>query len=219
VSHATVTATREDSFRSPQDRSSRSQLYALLSLAFAFPDVSLHSGVKDGQLAQQLTAALGGLPCRIRTSDLHWTAPDSYEDMQTEYIRLFQIGGRRGPPCSLHEGFYTRDRSQTLQKLIRFYNYFGFRVVECVMPDHLPVQLEFMSELAAGGDVDDTGMLRAQRDFLNTHLAWADDVAGRVATSRPHPFYRSLTTLLSRLVAADQKFIRNSLGDQDNGRN
>ena len=219
MSHATVTATREDSFRSPPDRSSRSQLYALLSLAFSFPDVSLHSGVKDGRLAQQLTAALGGLPCRIRTSDLRWTAPDSYEDMQSEYIRLFQIGGRRGPPCSLHQGFYTKDRSQTLQKLIRCYTYFGFRGGECVMPDHLPVQLEFMSELAAGGAVDDAGMLRAQRDFVHTHLGWADDIAGRVAASRPHPFYRSLTTLLSRLVAADEKFIRTALGDQYDGRN
>jgi TorA maturation chaperone TorD len=132
--------------------------------------------------------------------------------MQSEYIRLFQIGGRRGPPCSLHEGFYTRDRSQTLQNLIRFYNYFGFRVVECVMPDHLPVQLEFMSELA-GGAADDVSGLRAQRDFLSTHLAWTDDLTGRVAKTKPHAFYRSLATLLSRLIVADQQFIRNALGD------
>ena len=137
--------------------------------------------------------------------------------MQSEYIRLFQIGGRRGPPCPLHEGFYTRDRSQTLQKLIRFYNYFGFRVTECVMPDHLPVELEFMSELAAGGAADDLSGLRAQRDFLRGHLAWAEDLARRVAMARPHPFYRSLTAVLSRLVAADQQFIRSALGDQYDG--
>lgn len=164
-------------------------------------------------MAVRLTAALEGLPCRLRTSDLRWTAPQTHEEMQSEYIRLFQIGGRRGPPCSLHAGFYARDRSQTLQNLIRFYNYFGFRVVECVMPDHLPVQLEFMSELAAGGATDDESGLRAQRDFLSTHLAWTDDLAGRVAKARPHAFYRSLTTLLSRLIAADRQFIRSALGD------
>jgi TorA maturation chaperone TorD len=138
--------------------------------------------------------------------------------MQTEYIRLFQIGGRRGPPCPLHEGFYTRDRARTLQNLIRFYNYFGFRVVECVMPDHLPVQLEFMSELAAGAVVDGLSGLRAQHDFLRAHLAWTNDLAGRVAKTGPHPFYRSLTALTSRLIAADQQFIRSALGDQYDGR-
>lgn len=210
MSLTTVTATREDS---SLDSSSRSQLYATLSLAFSFPDVSLHTRVRDGQLTEQLTAALGRLPCRLRSSDLHWPTPKSHEDMESEYIRLFQIGGRRGPPCSLHEGFYRRDRSQTLQNLICFYNYFGFRVVECVMPDHLPVQLEFMSELAAGGGVDDLSGLRAQRDFLNTHLSWTNDLAGRVAAARPHAFYRSLATLLSRLIAADQQHIRSALGD------
>jgi TorA maturation chaperone TorD len=139
--------------------------------------------------------------------------------MESEYIRLFQIGGRRGPPCSLHEGFYTRDRSQTLQGLIRFYNYFGFRVVECVMPDHLPVQLEFMSELVSGEVADDLSSMRAQRDFLNSHLLWTKDLADRVAKSRPHPFYRSLATLLSRLISADQQFIRNALGDAYDVRN
>jgi DMSO reductase family type II enzyme chaperone len=193
-------------------------VYGLLSTAFSFPDVPLHTRLGDGSLAEQLTAAINLLPYSLRTSDLHWLAPKSHEDMQSEYIRLFQIGGRRGPPCSLHEGFYTRDRSQTLQNLIRFYNYFGFRVVECVMPDHLPVQLEFMSELALGAAADDVSGLRAQRDFLNTHLAWTDDLAGRAARTRPHAFYRSLTTLLSRLIAADRRFIRSALGDQYHAR-
>ena len=218
MSQMTVTAIREGSFPTALEASSRSQIYGLLSAAFSFPDVALYTRVRDGQLAAQLTAAVGQLPCRLRTSDLRWTAPKSHEDMQSEYIRLFQIGGRRGPPCSLHEGFYTRDRTQTLQNLIRFYNYFGFRVMECVMPDHLPVQLEFMSELAAGGAVDDVSGLRAQRDFLRAHLTWTDDLAGRVAKARPHAFYRSLTTLLSRLIAADQRFIRSALGDQYHAR-
>lgn len=193
---------------------SRRDIYALLSLAVSFPDEALLTRVRDGQLAEQLTAALDRLPCRLRTSDLRWHAFKSDEDMQSEYIRLFQVGGRRGPPCSLHEGFYTRDRSQTLQSLIRFYNYFGFRTAECVMPDHLSVQLEFMSELASGGLTDPASGLRAQRDFLRSHLAWTGAITQRLASARPHAFYQSVTTLLSRLVTADQEFIRKALGDQ-----
>lgn len=209
----TVTTTKEDSPSRAATISGRGQTYALLSLAFSFPDDSLLARVANGQLAEQLTAALGRLPCRLRTSDLRWPTPTTNEETQSEYIRLFQIGGRRGPPCSLHEGFYTRDRSQTLQSLIRFYNYFGFRVVECVMPDHLPVQLEFMSELVSGGMEDDLSSLRAQRDFLNSHLLWTKDLADRVGKAKPHPFYRSLATLLSRLITADRQFIRSTLGD------
>jgi TorA maturation chaperone TorD len=172
--------------------------------------------VKDGQLAGQLTAAVGGLPYRLRSSGLTWPAPATYDEMQSEYIRLFQIGGRRGPPCPLHAGHYRRDRGRTLQNLIRFYNYFGFRVTECVMPDHLAVQLEFMSELAAGGAADAASGQRAQRDFLRTHLGWTETLANRVGKAGPHPFYRSLTALTARLVAADQQFIRNALGGGHN---
>jgi DMSO reductase family type II enzyme chaperone len=195
--------------------SSRSAPYALLARAFSFPDVKFHESVVGGHWENDLRAALEALPCRFRTSNLAWLAPATYDEMQSEYIRLFQIGGRRGPPCPLHEGHYTRDRSRTLQHLIRFYNYFGYGVVECVMPDHLPVQLEFMSELASS---EDAGALRAQRDFLRTHLAWSAELAERVAAARPCPFYRSLTQLTCRLVAADQGVISTALGDHFNGR-
>ncbi len=194
----------------------RSDVYAGLSLAISFPEPSLHSRAQDGQLAERLTASLARLPYRLRVSDLVWPAPDTYDDMQSEYIRLFQVGGRRGPPCALHAGHYTRDRSRTLQNLIRFYNYFGFRVVECVMPDHLPVQLEFMSELAADGSMDPASSRRAQADFLRIHLAWTEGLAGRLAKVSPHPFYRSLTALIGRFVATDGRFILQAIGGDQN---
>jgi TorA maturation chaperone TorD len=71
-----------------------------------------------------------------------------------------------------------------------------------------------MSELAAGTRADDTSSLRAQRDFLNSHLLWTRDLADRIAKARPHPFYRSLSVLLPRLITADRQFIRSALGDE-----
>jgi DMSO reductase family type II enzyme chaperone len=194
------------------DTSPRSSAYALLSSAYSFPDESFYGDAKDGRLAEQLAGALSPLAYRLRTSDLSWKLPHTYDEMQSEYIRLFQIGGRRGPPCPLHAGHYARDRSRTLQNLIRFYNYFGFRVMECVMPDHLAVELEFMSELASGGVAEKASSQRAQRDFLQNHLGWTETLWGRVARAGPHPFYRSLTALTVRLIAADQRFIHNELG-------
>jgi TorA maturation chaperone TorD len=170
--------------------------------------------VADEGWPQRLAAALAGLPFRLRASGLRWPAPDTYDEMQSEYIRLFQIGGRRGPPCPLHAGHYSRDRGRALQNLMRFYNFFGLRVTECVMPDHLAVQLEFMSELAATGGESEQ---RAQRDFLRNHLSWTETLAGRVAGAEPHPFYRSLTALTARLVAADLRFILSVLGGDHYG--
>jgi DMSO reductase family type II enzyme chaperone len=192
--------------------SPRSSVYSILSSAYSFPDESLYADAKAGHLSEQLAGALNQLPYRLRTSDLSWKLPETYDEMQSEYIRLFQIGGRRGPPCPLHAGHYTRDRGRTLQNLIRFYNYFGFRVMECIMPDYLAVQLEFMSELAAGGVAEKASCQRAQRDFLQNYLGWTETLWGRVAKAGPHPFYRSLTVLTARLIAADQRFIQNVLG-------
>jgi len=186
----------------------RSDVYAHLSFAYSFPHASLHAEVKGGQWAEQLAAALPRLPYRLRTSDLSWKAGPDYDDMQSEYIRLFQVGGRSGPPCSLHAGYYTRDRASTLRELIRFYNYFGFRLTEGVMPDHISVQMEFMSRLASGEATDDDSALRAQRDFGRRHLAWIGQLLQRSERAKPTTFYRSLLALSARFVAADERFVR-----------
>jgi DMSO reductase family type II enzyme chaperone len=186
---------------------SRSDVYAHLSRAVSFPEAFLHAQARDGLLAERLAAALARLPYRLRCSDLAWRAPPTYDTMQSEYIRLFQVGGRRGPPCPLHGGHYTLDRGRELHQLIRFYNYFGFRLSEGVMPDHLSVELEFMARLAEGGLSDEESLLRAQRDF-SRHLEWVATLADRVKRSGPAPLYRSLTTVAARLVAADRRFLR-----------
>ena len=189
----------------------RSDVYAYLSRAFSFPDASLHAQVTDGPLVEHLAAALLRLPYRLKLSDLDWRAPPTPEELQTEYIRLFQIGGRRGPPCSLHAGFYGRDRSRTLQHLIRFYNFFGFKLNECVMPDQICVQLDFMSILAKGDISERDSVLRAQRDFLKGQLTWTATLAERVQECKPAPFYGSLAWLAARLAQADRAFIERAV--------
>ncbi len=190
----------------------RADVFARLSGALAFPDASLHDRILAGEWPKEIAAELATLPYRLRTHDLNWSAASSYDEMQSEYIRIFQIGGRRGPPCPLHEGHYTRDRGNTLQHAIRFYSYFNFQLAEGVMPDHASAELEFMSHLAGGGVSDQLSLLRAQRDFLGSHLSWLSALAERVARSDPPRFYGSLVKLAARFVAADQPFIEQTLG-------
>ena len=80
------------------------------------------------------------------------------------------------------------------------------------MPDHASVELEFMSHLAGGAVSDRLSLLRAQRDFLKSHVSWLSTLAERVARSDPPRFYGSLVKLAARLVAADQPFIEQTLG-------
>ena len=190
----------------------RAHVYARLSSALAFPDPTLHARVAADQWPEEIAAELAALPYRLRTHDLAWSVPDDYDEMQSEYIRIFQIGGRRGPPCPLHEGQYTRDRGHTLQHAIRFYNYFNFHLAEGVMPDHATVELEFMNHLAGSGVSDQPSLLRAQRDFLKSHLSWLAALAERVTRTDPPRFYSSLVKLADRFVAADLQFIKTTLG-------
>jgi len=211
---ATVSTSPEASAVSRPDAgdSSRANVYKRLSSALAFPDLALHERATADKWPDEIAAEVAALPYRLRMHDLAWPAPDDYDEMQSEYIRIFQIGGRRGPPCPLHEGHYTRDRSHTLRHLIRFYNYFNFHPAEGVMPDLLSIELEFMSHLAGGGVSDEQSLLRAQRDFLKRHLSWLSTLSERVARSGPPRFYGSLVKLADRFVAADQQFIKTTLG-------
>lgn len=206
----TITTARSRSAAHPET-SARSDIYEQIAAMWEFPDETLCHTLRPGPLLDQLQAKIASLPYRLRTSDLNWTIPTTDEELQSEYIRLFQIGTRRGPPCPLHSGFYSRDRSRTLQKLIRFYNFFGFGLAEQVMPDQIGVELEFMSRLARGGFADRESLLRAQRDFLKGELAWIRSLQERLRKCRPAPFYASLTALSVRLIDADQQFIEESL--------
>jgi TorA maturation chaperone TorD len=103
-----------------------------------------------------------------------------------------------------------RDRAGTLRELIRFYNFFGFRTVEGSMPDHLSVELEFMSRLSSGEVTDPGSALRAQRDFIRKHLGWLRLAAQRSERAQPAPFYRSLVEVTERFIKADGRFVQDA---------
>lgn len=101
---------------------------------------------------------------------------------------------------------------------MRFYNYFGLRITPGLMPDHVTVELEFMHYLAhreaearqGGGDTD--SYLRAQRDFLERHLnGWWPLALAAAQRHRPQRFYRSLMTLILRLVSAERRYLATAL--------
>jgi len=194
----------------------RSCVYAILSQSLSFPDERFHSGIRRGFWMESLTAASGRLPYPRRLpAPQAFRAPEDFDAFQSEYIRLFQVAGRAGPPCPLHSGHYGSDRLRTLETLVRFYNFFGVQAEEGLMPDHITVQLEFMQFLAereseARTTADRRSLLRAQTDFLENHLySWWPHLEGKLKPQRPLPFYKSLAETISRFLQADLIHITN----------
>jgi DMSO reductase family type II enzyme chaperone len=141
------------------------------------------------------------------------TVPEDFDGFQSEYIRLFEVGGRGGAPCPLNSGHYATDRLRSLESLVRFYNFFGVQAEQGMMPDHVTIELEFMSflaetEAAAKNESDRRSCRRAQADFLGSHLAsWWPKITEKIKGQEPLPFYRSLADLTSRFLEADLKYV------------
>src|SRR5574341_814833 len=178
----------------------RSCVYAILSRSLSFPEERFHSDIRRGFWMESLAAASGRLPYLLPLpAPREFRAPEDFDSFQSEYIRLFQVGGRAGPPCPLHSGHYGVDRLRSLETLVRYYNFFGVQAEEGLMPDHVTVELEFMQFLAereseAVGAADIRSLLRAQIDFLRDHLCnWWPRLEQKLRQQQPQSFYKSLT--------------------------
>jgi len=192
----------------------RSCVYAILSRSLSFPEERSHSDIRRGFWMESLAATSERLPYPLRLpAPQSFRAPADFDAFQSEYIRLFQVGGRAGPPCPLHAGHYTNDRLRSLETLVRFYNFFGVQTEQGLMPDHVTVQLEFMhylaeSEAEATSGRDRRSLVRAQADFLGGHLAnWWPQLEAKLKRQQPLPFYRGLADVTSRFLQADLNYL------------
>jgi DMSO reductase family type II enzyme chaperone len=196
-------------------------VYAILSQSLSFPEERFHSDIRRGFWMESLIASSGRLPYpfRIPASGGAWAVPEDFDSFQSEYIRLFQVGGRSGPPCPLHAGHYSNDRLRTLETLVRFYNFFGVQTEQGLMPDHVSVQLEFLAYLVereseAESHSDRKSAVRAQVDFLRGHLQnWWPRLNAKLKPQRPVAFYRSLAEATSKFLISDLTYLTNRAQD------
>jgi DMSO reductase family type II enzyme chaperone len=201
---------------------SRSRLYQLLALAFAFPDEDFFSAVADGTFAAAVAQACAALPY-----DLHGLtgldfggAATSYGDFESEFIRLFDVGVA-GPPCPLYGGVYIGDRMKNMEDATRFYNFFHLRLSPQMheLPDHITTELEFLhyltfreTELRQQGR-DPGSLLRAERDFLVRHLCkWVPRMQARLAKQQCLPFFPALVRFALAFFNADQQYATAAAG-------
>lgn len=165
----------------------RAGLYRLLALGFAPPERMTLAALRAGDFQDALTACIAATGGRAPVLPRVSLAEAAIE---SAYLELFEASGHGA--FALREGAHVDficaedlaadGGAPTLNEdLLRFYHYFGVGLsrepARKLPPDHVVCQFEMLSRLCAReGDAatsaeDAAGCRRAQRDFLERHLA------------------------------------------------
>lgn len=128
--------------------------------------------------------------------------------LKRQYSGLFEVGSD-GAPVPIREDLQTGQRAGTREDLVRFYDFFGYRLAErfAWAPDHLSVELEFMHYLCYGEaatEEEPEPYQFAQVDFAERHLVrWVPDFATKVQTLAGDSVYARVVAALSQFILAD----------------
>ena len=156
------------------------------------------------------------VPAELRALIREWTSPDRLEDLQSEYIALFDNGKEASPAC---ETEYDRRRvagkGAALSDIAGFYHAFGFELDPArearEMPDHAGTELEFHAlmrmkavHLAEAGDLDGAEIVAdGMAKFLDAHLGRFIGAIGRRPAVAASAFYGPVYAWMASLVAAE----------------
>jgi len=199
----------------------RSRMYRLLASALTFPEEIFHRAALGGEFLSEVLEIAAGLPYPLPLAEGEplrtalGDAPTDYVEFQSEYVRLFDVGVPR-PPCALYGGLYLGSRRAVMEEVTRFYNHFGLSLggESRELPDHITTELEFMhflsfQEVSALQREKDRGTyLRAQRDFLQRHLArWVPQVRTLAEKQGAAPFFLGLVGLTEAFLLADLAYV------------
>ncbi len=204
---------------------SRSLSYLAFATAFTYPDQDALQAIRGGELAGALRHLLESIdPALLAGTD--WEAlgdpgPDD-ETLLVEFTRLFEAGAN-GPDCPLNGAHYQGGRTDLLEELVRFYDFFGLSLDHATQgePDHLLTELEFLhfltfqeAQLEAAGE-DTSALLRAQRDFIERHPgSWVPALREHLARHGAPRILCELARLLERFLEFELVRLRRQIGGE-----
>ena len=123
--------------------------YSALGRMLTYPDASLQASVgalvseirKEGRVPARIEKALSRLAEGLECEDLYV--------LQEQYVDLFDRS--RSLSLNLYEHVHgeSRDRGEAMAGLLALYRSEGLELATSELPDHLPVFLEFLSQLPA----------------------------------------------------------------------
>ncbi len=182
----------------------RCRCYGAFSELLASPhDVEVRAAV------QARRGAATGLPFAFDLDGLllEYAGHDPGQ-LGAQYSGLFEVGSQ-GPPAPIREDLHTGQKAGTREDIVRYYDYFGYRLGErfAWAPDHLSVELEFMHYLVyheASAAADALSWQLAQADFATRHLQnWVPQLVQAVERLAPDAFYCRVLRALGEFLARD----------------
>ncbi len=205
----------------------RAIMYSFLAQALSAPAPSLCRAIENGALGPVLLRALEGTPARYRRKVAlacldkiaGATGKQPTAALEAEYTRLFALNVL----CPQYEADYISTGAEnavhTIAKVARFYSALGLRVADGVgeRPDHIALELDFMSFLAIkeawASERDQRANAkscrRAQTLFLSSHLwLWGATFARSLADATGFRFYLGVRELLEGWLAAEAQYLR-----------
>lgn len=198
----------------------RSAIYKALSLAFSRPTPDLVATLRGPWIAR-LVGAHERLPVPDQIAGEVRSLRGALADLDglpAEHQRLFGPA----PACTPYETEYdplpSARKGHELADILGFYGAFGFRLSETArdMPDHIAIELEFMSLLLAKeayarihGLAEEASVCRdAAGKFLRDHLGrWAHAFGGRLEACTSCRFYRILSRVLRRFTESEGRIL------------
>lgn len=201
----------------------RAFLWAWLARAFSCPREELLAEL--AQAAPEAVAVAGTLGVGV-DADLPARAAAAtgrLGELQGLHNRLFVVGLEVPPRETAYELDRTARRAAELADLGAFYRAFGLRIGAPLEPDHLVVELEFLSVLAqkiahfaaagAEGEEGRTVCEEAYRAFLGDHAGrWIAAFCGRLGEACEDPLLRAAGRLLA--VFSEHEIARLGLAPQ-----
>lgn len=108
-----------------------------------------------------------------------------------------------GMPFADDKGYIMGDWAH---HMLHLYNLLNFEIPEeySFCPDHLILELEFMSILVTEADH------REQLQFIEQHLDWLDDLVEEAEDNEIDKFYLELLIWLKDFVEADRSYLKNN---------
>lgn len=188
------------------------EAFGLAAEMVSFPTQHLASAASDGTLGRILRHLSEHLPYELEGWPEALSSDVTFEALEPEYIRLFDVPD--GRPCPLYTGVYAQRRHDAMEELLRFYRHFGLTVSPAAhdLPDSVPTVLEFLQFLCLreAQEADDPGPIRAARaDLISRHLLpWARNTVGRLADRSPEPFYAAVVGFVLSIAEAEVAYLR-----------
>jgi DMSO reductase family type II enzyme chaperone len=213
-----------------ENAKARNRIYALLATGFRYPDEEIFSQLADGAYADAIANAL-----EVCAADLTGPFRDSVvpglqatisrKELEAAYISAFETNMPE-PSVALYEGSHhlQGNKPELLLELKSFYRAFGLSMAESEndLEDSLTAELEFMQFLTAkqaqaeDGTLDKLPYIKAQRDFLQRHLAaWLPPLQAEADTKLKIPFYQALVAFANHFVAFDVQAVERDVASLD----